>query len=158
MGIVRSLKLAAAALFALPLAAAAQEAFDACEVFTAQEAQAALGTAAVETSSFKGKRPRVVTTCNYAGSKDGRAVAASAQFRFARSDSETRQAFADARLEQQTKPVLIQGNDAFWNGRSGQLHVRKGRVWLTLSVGAEKPADRDLEPARRLAEALVKKL
>ena len=148
----------ATALLALPLAAAAQEAFDACEVFTAEEAKAALGTAAVETSNFKGKRPRVVMTCNYAGSKDGKSVGASAQFRFARSDAETRQAFADARMEQQTKPVMIQGNDAFWNGRSGQLHVRKGRAWLTLSVGPEKPADRDIEAARRLAEALVKKM
>jgi hypothetical protein len=157
METTRGLKLAVA-LLALPFAAAAQEAFDACEVFTAEEAKTALGTTAVETSAFKGKRPRVVTTCNYAGSKDGKPVAASAQFRFARSDAETRQAFADARMEQQTKPVIIQGNDAFWNGRSGQLHVRKGRAWITLSVGPEKPADRDIEAARRLAEALVKKL
>ena len=157
MKVVKGLGLAVW-LAALAPGAAAQEAFDACDIFTAQDAEAAMGTAAVETSNFKGKRPRVVMTCNYSGSKDGKALTASAQFRFARSDAEMRQAFADARLEQQTKPVLIAGNDAFWNGRTGQLHLRKGRAWVTLSVGPEKQGDRDLEPARKLAEALAKKM
>ncbi len=157
MRVANGLRLAV--LFAAwPFAAAAQEAFDACDVFTAQDAEAALGTAAVETNNFKGKRPRVVMTCNYSGSKDGKALSASAQFRFARTDAEMRQAFGDARLEQQTKPVLIAGNDAFWNGRTGQLHLRKGRAWVTLSVGPEKQGDRDIEVARKLAEALVKRM
>lgn len=145
-------------LAALPMGAIAEDAFDACEVFTPQEAEAALGTAAREATVFKGKRPRVVTTCSYAGSKDGRNVAASAQFRFGRSDSEVRQAFADARMELQTKPLMINGQEAFWSGRTGQLHLRKGRTWMTLSVGPDKPTERDVESARKLAEALVKKM
>ena len=38
------------------------------------------------------------------------------------------------------------------------LHVQKGRTWLTVAVGSQKPADREPEPARRLAEQLAKKL
>ena len=145
-------------LGALPIPAAAQEAFDACDVFTSKDAETALGTTVVETSAFKGKRPRVVMNCQYAGFKDGRAVAASAQFRFARTDAEMRQAFADARLELQTKPMLILGNEAFWNSRTGQLYVRKSRAQVTVAIGPEKPGDRDMEAARKLAEMLVKKL
>ena len=148
----------AAFLMALPLAAAGQDAFDACEVLTAEDAGAVLGTTLVESNVPKGKRPRVVMTCNYSGAKDGKAVAASAQFRFARSEAEMRQSFADARMELQTKPVMIAGNEAFWNGRAGQMHLRKGRAWVTLSVGPEKLSDRDIEAARKLAEAMAKKM
>ncbi len=141
-----------------PVCAAAQEAFDACDVFTAKDAEAALGTAANEATVFKGKRPKVVMACNYTGSKDGRNVAASAQFRFARTEADMRQSFADARMELQTKPLFIDGNEAFWSARTGQLYVRKGRAWMTLAVGPDKQTERDLDTARRLAEALVKKL
>src|ERR1700740_192998 len=67
----------------------AQEAFDACDVFTAEIAEKALGTAAApEPVNPKVKRPKVVTTCTYTGAKDGKPVAASAQFRFAKNDAE----------------------------------------------------------------------
>jgi hypothetical protein len=139
-------------------AAAAEDAFDACDVFTAKDAEGALGTTVVETSSFKGKRPKVVMNCQYAGMKDGRAFTAGAQFRFAKNEAEMRQAFGDARLELQTKPLMIDGNDAFWSAKTGQLYVRKGRASLTIAVGPAKVVERDPEAARKLAEALVKKL
>jgi hypothetical protein len=138
--------------------AAAEDAFDACDVFTAKDAEGALGTSVVETSSFKGKRPKVVMNCQYAGMKDGRAFTAGAQFRFAKNEAEMRQAFGDARLELQTKPLMIDGNDAFWSAKTGQLYVRKGRASLTIAVGPAKVVERDPEAARKLAEALVKKL
>ena len=138
--------------------AAAEDAFDACDVFTAKDAEGALGTTVVETSSFKGKRPKVVMNCQYAGMKDGRAFTAGAQFRFAKNEAEMRQAFSDARLELQTKPLMIDGNDAFWSAKTGQLYVRKGRASLTIAVGPAKVVERDPEAARKLAEALVKKL
>jgi hypothetical protein len=140
------------------LSAAAQEAFDACDIFTAKDAETALGTAAQEATVFKGKRPKVVTDCKYTASKDGKSLAASAQFKFARTEADLRQAFGDARLELQTKPLVITGSEAFWSGKTGQLHLRKGRTWVTVSVGPEKPADRDLEAARKVAEAIAKKL
>ncbi len=96
--------------------------------------------------------------CNYTGSKEGRNVAASAQFRFARTEADMRQAFADARMELQTKPLFVAGNEAFWSARTGQLYVRKGRAWMTLAVGSDKQTERDMETTRKLAEALVKKL
>jgi hypothetical protein len=36
--------------------------------------------------------------------------------------------------------------------------VLKGRTWLTVTVGSSKAAEREPEPARRLAEQLAKKL
>jgi hypothetical protein len=143
---------------ALPGVAAAQEAFDACEVFTVKDAEAALGGDVFEATVFKGKRPKVVTDCRYTGSKDGKSLSATAQFKFARNESDMRQAFADARMELQTKPLVITGQEAFWSGKTGTLHMRKGRTWVTVSVGPEKPVDRDMETARKVAEGIAKKL
>ena len=57
------------AAFAVP--AAAQN-FDACEVFTQADAEAAMGTTmAPEPVNPKVKRPKVVLTCTYTGSKEG---------------------------------------------------------------------------------------
>jgi len=154
--------LACAALAAAALTAAAaprEEPFDACAVFTQADAEKALGTAAQpEPVNPKARRPRVVTTCTYTGTREGHPVAASVQFRFARTEPEARGAFEDARLQYQTKPLLLPGIEAFWSGKTGQMHVRKGRTWITLSVGGAKPAERELEPARKLAEVLAKKL
>ena len=68
------------------------------------------------------------------------------------------ESFGDARMELQTKPLSIAGQEAFWSGKTGQLHMRKGRTWVTLSVGPDKPGDRDVEAARKLAETIAKKL
>ena len=157
MNFTRSLGLAVV-LGALAIPVHAQEAFDACEIFTLQDAESVLGVAPQEATVFKGKRPRVVSDCKYVGSKDGRNVAASAQFRFARTEADMRQSFGDARMELQTKPLSVAGQEAFWAGKTGQLHMRKGRTWVTLSVGPEKAGDRDVEAARKLAETIAKKL
>ena len=150
--------LAAAALTAAAAAAPKEEPFDACAVFTQADAEKALGTAALpEPVNPKARRPRVVTTCTYTGTKDGHPVAATVQFRFARTEPEARGAFEEARLQYQTKPLLLPGMEAFWSGKTGQMHVRKGRTWMTLSVGGPKPAERELEPAKKLAEILATK-
>jgi hypothetical protein len=146
---------------ALTAAAATQETpFDACAIFTQADAEKALGTEAQpEPVNPKARRPRVVTTCTYTGTKDGKPVAASAQFRFAKTEPEARGAFEDARLQYQTKPLLLAaGIEAFWSAKTGQMHVRKGRTWLTVSVGGAKPAERVLEPAKKLAEILASKI
>jgi hypothetical protein len=137
----------------------AQETFDACEIFTQDDAQKALGTtAASEPVNPKVKRPKVVAICTYNGFKDGKAVAASAQFRFGKTDAEAQRAFDDARMQFQTKPMLISGTDAFWSAKTGQMNMRKGRAWLTLSVGPQKFSERSLDDARKLAEILAKKM
>jgi len=150
----------AAGLAAVPAAGRAQQdAFDACEVFTQADAEAALGAAAApEPVNPKVKRPKVVTTCTYNGFKDGKPVAASTQFRFGRTEQEAQRAFEDARLQFQTKPMLISGSEAFWSAKTGQMNLRKGRTWVTLSVGSAKLSERDPDQARKLAERLVKKL
>jgi hypothetical protein len=156
---LRRAALIAAALGAL--CARAEEPFDACEVFTQADAERALGTAAevVEPPHpAKWKRPKVVTSCTYGAFKDGKRVAATVQFRIARSEEEARSAFEDARLKFQTKPLLISGTSAFWNSHTGQLDLRKGRTWISLSVGTDKPAERDMDQARKLAELLAAKI
>jgi hypothetical protein len=156
---MRILRAIAACGLLIPLAAPAQDAFDACNVFTAADAEKALGTAAAgEPANPKVKRPKVVAACAYSGFKEGKAVAAKAQFRFARNDAEAQRAFEEARLQLQTKPMLMAGAEAFWSGKTGEMHLRKGRTWVTVSVGPAALNQRDIEVARKLAEALAKKL
>ena len=137
----------------------AEEAFDACDIFTQGDAEAALGTKAeAEPVNPKVKRPQVVANCTYNGSKDGTPVAASAQFRFGKTEDDAQKAFDVARMQFQTKPMLISGTEAFWSAKTGQMNLRKGRTWLTLSVGSQKLNARDLNDAKKLAEILAKKL
>ena len=139
--------------------AQAQDAFDACSVFTQEDAGKVMGApAAAEPANPKVKRPKVVLGCTYTSSKDGKPIAATAQFRIARTPDEAARLFDEARLQFQTKPMLISGADAFWSGKTGQMHVRKGKTWATLSVGGQKPGERDVDAAKRLAEILVAKL
>lgn len=153
----RSISLVALAMFAAP--ALAQEAFDACEVFTAADAEAALGTTVQgESANPKAKRPKIVTKCSYTGFKEGKAVAATAEFRFGRTEGDVKGAFGEHRLQVQTKPILISGSEAFWSAKTGQMNVRKQRTWVQLSIGPAKPAERDAEQARKAAELIVKKL
>jgi hypothetical protein len=148
----------AATCWALP--AAAQDAFDACDLFTQVDAEAAMGTAAsAEPQNPKLKRPKVVPTCTYNGFKEGKPVAATAQFRFGKTDADAQRAFDEHRLQVQTKPLMISGSEgAFWSAKTGQMNLRKGRTWITLSVGPPKLVERDMDQARKLAEILAKKI
>jgi hypothetical protein len=137
----------------------AEESFDACEIFTQPDAEQALGTAATsEPVNPKVKRPKVIPICTYNGFKEGKPVIATAQFRFGKTDADAQKAFDEARLQFQTKPMLISGTDAFWSAKTGQMNMRKGRTWLTLSVGPQKFSDRQIDDAKKLAEILAKKL
>ena len=119
----------------------------------------ALGTSAAgETFNPKVKRPKVIPVCTYNGFKDGKPVAASVQFRFGKTEGDAQRAFDDARMQFQTKPMLISGADAFWSAKTGQMSLRKGRTWITVAVGPPKLSDRDLADAKKLAEILAKKL
>ena len=144
---------------AMAVPAAAQD-FDACHVFTQADAEKALGTAAAgETVNPKVKRPKFVPACAYNGFKEGKPVEARAQFRFAKNEAEAQREFDQARLQYQTKPLVIAGSDAaFWSAKTGQMNLRKGRASIALSVGPPKVTDREMEPARALGETLVKKL
>jgi hypothetical protein len=148
------------ALASIAAPVAAQEAFDACDVFTQADAEKALGTAAQgEPVNPKVKRPKVIPTCTYHGYKEGNPVSASAQFRFGKTDSDAQRAFDEHRLHVQTKPLMMTGAEGiFWSSKTGQMNLRKGRTWLTVSVGPPKVGERDMEQARKLAELLLKKL
>ena len=113
---------------------------------------------AAEPVNPKVRRPKVVPNCTYKGFKDGKPVAATVQFRWGKTDAEAQHAFDEARMQFQTKPMLISGSDAFWSAKTGQMNVRKGRTWLTIAVGPDKLSERDLADAKKLAELLVQKL
>lgn len=160
---MRSLKMtwvAAAAALVMAPAWAQPQAFDACQVFTQADAEAALGgPAQPPVENPKVRKPKVVPACTYTGTRDGKPVVATAHFRFGHNDDETARAFEDDRLKFQTKPLLIRGIDgAFWSGRTGEMNIRKGRTWVALAIGPQKPAERDMEVARKAAESLAKKL
>jgi len=154
------IRAAALAVAAASTAAWGQEVFDACEVFTPADAEKALGTPATAepfSTNPKVKRPKVVPNCTYNGTKEGKPVAATALFRFGKTEADAQKAFDDARMQFQTKPILISGAEAFWAGKTGQMNLRKGRTWITVSVGSEKLNERDWNDAKKLAEALARK-
>jgi hypothetical protein len=165
MRIFRKFAMAAglAALTASPaLWAQGEPAFDACEFFTKADAEAALGAPAAEvpfTTNPKVKRPKHIPSCTYTSTtKEGKAVAASATFKFAKSEPDAQKAFDEARLQFQTKPILISGAESFWSSKTGQMNLRKGRTWIAVSVGPEKLNERDYNDAKKLAEILARKM
>ena len=149
-----------AALLAAVPAVAAEETFDACDVFTQADAEKALGTAAqTEPVNPKVKRPKVIPVCTYNGFKDSKPVAASTQFRFGKTEQDTQHAFDEHKLQVQTKPLIIPGTEAaFWSAKTGQMNIRKGRTWVSISVGPPKVSERDMDQAKKLAEILAKKI
>ena len=54
--------------------------------------------------------------------------------------------------------MLLPGAEAFWAGKVGQMHLRKGKTWVTMTVGPAAVRERDMNDAKRLAESLAKKL
>jgi hypothetical protein len=151
----------AAAAAATALAAPPPEpTFDACQFFTQAEAEQAAGAPVqLPPENPKAKRPKIIPACQYSGTKDGKPVLASVRFHLAKSEAETLKAFENNRMQFQTKPLIIRGVDAaFWSGKSGEMNLRKGATWVTVAVGPDKPIERDMESARKLAEAIAKKL
>lgn len=152
-------KLMAAAAALLAAASAHAQDFDACTVFTQEDAQVAIGVPVTpEPVNPKVKRPKVVTGCSYFASKDGKVTTASVQFRFGKTDAEAKSAFDAARLQFQSKPMLMGESAAFWSAKQGQLYVLKGRTWLMIAVGTEKITERNPDGARKLAELLLRKI
>jgi len=150
---------ALAALCATGAMAQAPDTFDACDIFTQADAQKALGLAVEpEPVNPKAKKPKVIPTCTWWASKDGKPLSASVTFRVARSEADARRAFDDERLAFQTKPMLMGGSSAFWSAKQGVVQFLKGRTWVVVAVGGAKPAERDAEAARKVAEAMEKKL
>ena len=151
--------LVALATIAVIPTAAGEEAFDACTVFTQEDAQKVLGPeAAAEPVNPKAKRPKMVPACSYSAPRDGTRLAATATFRFGKTHEDVQRAFEDARMKFQTKPMLISGAEAFWSAKTGELMLRKGRTWLTVAVGPSQPNLREANDAKKLAEILARKL
>jgi hypothetical protein len=157
IGVMRMLAALGAA--AVLSAAAAEESFDACAIFTLDDAKKVLGAeAAGEPVNPKAKRPKVIAVCSYNAVKDGTRVAATATFRFGKTNEDAQRAFEEARMKFQTKPMLISGVDAFWSSKTGEMTLRKGRTWMSVAVGPRELNQRDVNDAKKLAEILAGKL
>ncbi len=151
--------MAAALLAVWTTGALAQDAFDACEVFTQADAQKALALAVeAEPVNPKARRPKVIATCTWLTFKEGKPISASANFRVAKTDGDAQRAFGEEKLKFQSKPMLIGDATAFWSAKQGVVQLLKGRTWVVVTVGGAKPAERDAEAARKVAEVLEKKL
>lgn len=131
--------------------------FNACAIFTADDAAKAIGAPA-EQEAVKGKPPKVITSCSYNATFEGKPQLANVQFRFARTPAEAAASFRESRLEVRGKPVIINGSDAYWHPKLGQLHLVKGATWLVITVGSFKENERQPEQARKLAELMLPKL
>jgi hypothetical protein len=151
-------RIMAASLAACMTPVLAQD-FDACAVFTQEDAQKVIGQdAAGEPANPKAKKPKTVPACTYNSVKDGTKVAATATFRFGKTNEDTHKAFEDARMQFQTKPMLISGAEAFWSAKTGEMMLRKGRTWVTVAVGPAQLILRDVNDAKKLAEILARKI
>lgn len=133
--------------------------FNACAVVTAEDATAVLGAqAAGEPVNPKTKPPRVVPNCTYSGEVGGKLQSVKAQFRFFKSPAEALATLKEARLDVRGRPLIILGQDAFWDNKQTQLVIAKGGAILTLIVGPAKDNERLPEPARKLAEMVLPRL
>ena len=131
--------------------------FNACAILTAEEASSLLGTT-VAAEPLKGKPPRVVPNCLYGSNADGNSLSISVQFRFFKSPAEAVAALKEARLEARGRPLIINGQDAYWHPKLAHLVVSKGSTLLTIVAGPSKENERVPELARKVAELLLPKL
>lgn len=136
--------------------------FDACSIFTAEDAEKALAVAVTKdivNSKVKSK-DKAVMTCSYSSeSGDAKPLqVAVVLFRFARSDEEAKRTFSESRLAVRGRAMIIARADTFWDEKLGQLNVLKGNVWLTVSAGPAGQQKREPEAAKKLAQALIPKI
>jgi hypothetical protein len=135
--------------------------FNACAVFSAEDATKVLGAEA-EQEALKGKPPKVppkfVPICTYNATVEGKPQFATVHFRFARTPAEAMASFRETRLEVRGKPVIINGHDAFWHPKLALLHLVKGATWVVIAAGPQKENERQPEQAKKLAELLIPKI
>ncbi|MBL8515875.1 MAG: hypothetical protein JNM76_02805 [Betaproteobacteria bacterium] len=131
--------------------------FNACALFTAEDATAVLGAPA-EPEATKGKPPKVQPNCVYTATADGKPVLLSVQFRFFRSPAEAVAAVKEARLEARGRPFIIGGQDAYWHPKQAHLVITKGQAVVTITAGPLRESERVPEPARKAADVLLPKL
>ncbi len=139
---------------------AAEEPFDACDVFTQADAEAALGTAARRGAGEpKVRRPKVIATCTYNGFKDGKPVAATVQFRFGRTEAEAQQrlrgrapAVPDQAPAHLRRRGVLEREDRPDEPAQGSHLGRRSR-WAR-----RRSSERDMDEAKKLAEILATKI
>jgi uncharacterized glyoxalase superfamily protein PhnB len=161
MKVCRSLLIVFAVAAAASLAQVPKD-FDACRIFTAEDAEKVLAIAVkkdVVNSKVKSK-DKAVMACSYSSeSGDAKPLqSAAVLFRFARSDDEAKRMFSESRLEVRGRPMIIARADTFWDEKQGQLNVLKGNVWLIVNAGPAGLQKREPDVAKKLAAVLIPKI
>lgn len=131
--------------------------FNACLLFTADDAKAVLGAVA-EAEVLKSKPAKVQPNCVYTATVDGKPQMLSVQFKFFRSNAEAVAAVKEARLEARGRPLILEGQDAYWHPKQAHLVVTKGNSVVTITAGPARENERVPELARKAAERLLPKL
>lgn len=136
--------------------------FDACSIFTAEDAEKALAVTVkkdVVNSKVKSK-DKAVLACSYSSdSGDAKPPqVAAVLFRFARTEEEAKHLFSESRLAVRGRPMIIARADTFWDEKLGQLNVLKGSVWLTVNAGPAGAQKREPDTAKKIAAALIPKI
>jgi hypothetical protein len=135
---------------------------DACSLYTLADAQRILGGSARKGPSDDVGSPSPqyrVSTCSYTSTSGQGAtgfVSTTVLVRRAADPGRGKQDFLSVR--QQTQGVLDVGRlgeSAYWNPRTGQLHVWKGTDWIIISAGRTSPRNMDI--ARQVAAAVLQR-
>ncbi len=155
-GMRAMLLLLAVGSFALAPAQTGKD-FNACALLTVEEASTLLGATAVP-EVMKGKPPKVVPNCLYTSTVDGAPVTLGIQFRFFKAPADALGALKEARLEGRGRPLIINGQDAYWHPKLAHLVVSKGTAILTITAGPLKENERVPELARKVADRVLPKL
>jgi hypothetical protein len=136
---------------------------DACALYTLADAQQILGSNARRGVSEDVGSPSPqyrVSSCSYTATPNqgaaGGFVSTTVLVRRAQDSGRGKQDFLTVR--QQTQGVLNVGRlgeSAYWNPRTGQLHVWKGTDWIIISAGRTGP--RNMELAKQVAAVILQR-
>lgn len=132
----------------------------ACDVFSLRDAVAVFGdgTTQTPTHSDSVSPQRSVTTCLYSYDPGSFSDLVSASVLLqADAMNQTKQSFLHARP---TDAITVAGygDQAYWDGSLGQLHILKGNYWVIISAGMGPLNQRDQDLPRMVADSIMKQL
>lgn len=138
----------------------------ACQIFTAADAKALLGSSAQGGPGPVESSPDLaVSSCSYSqsgGSGAGVSARESASL-LVRAPKTDRGRTSNVNALGPLRPSGVEdvsgyGDSAYWDGQHGQLNILKNNNWYVLSYGSAAPANRSLDQAKQLADKLLARM
>ncbi len=142
----------------------------ACDVFTLEEAKKVLGETAEVPDTVvpptASSDDISVSQCIYQTPADTLAAIraqkqASVLVRGAKTETgadSNKDYFSGSTRPAEAEDVSGYGDAATWNAQFGQLNILKNNNWYILQTGSSTPAERTLEQAKSMADAIISKL